>query len=88
MAKPKRLSPREKARIAEIFDRFAASAADPRTELVYKSPFTLLVSVVLSAQATDVSVNKATARLFPMADTPVKYTQFSQTLAQKRVIHV
>jgi len=61
---------KEAERIAEIFDRFAAQTADPRTELVYNSPFTLLVSVVLSAQATDVSVNKATAALFKVADTP------------------
>ena len=45
---------------------------DPRTELVYATPFTLLVSVVLSAQATDVSVNKATGPLFAAADTPAK----------------
>lgn len=62
--------PRERRRIAAIFDRFAAAAADPRTELGYASPFTLLVAVVLSAQATDASVNKATARLFQVADTP------------------
>src|SRR5258708_31556069 len=61
---------REAQRIAAIFDRFAEAAADPRTELVYRSPYTLLVSVVLSAQATDVSVNRATARLFEIADTP------------------
>jgi endonuclease III len=59
-------------RIAEIFDRFAARTADPRTELAYASPYTLLVSVVLSAQATDVSVNKATAELYKVADTPRK----------------
>jgi len=70
-AKPRRAPPpRERARIAEIFDRFSAATADPATELVYTSPFTLLVSVVLSAQATDVSVNKATAKLFAKADTP------------------
>ncbi|HEY2179506.1 MAG TPA: endonuclease III [Caulobacteraceae bacterium] len=61
---------REAARIAAIFDRFAAATAEPRTELSYASPFTLLVAVVLSAQATDVSVNKATARLFEVAATP------------------
>lgn len=66
----KRLSPPERRRIGEIFDRFAAAAPDPRTELAYASPFTLLVSVVLSAQATDVSVNKATERLYKVADTP------------------
>ena len=61
---------KEKKRIAEIFDRFAALTANPHTELVYSSPYTLLVSVVLSAQATDVSVNLATATLFKNADTP------------------
>jgi endonuclease III len=63
---------RDSRRIAEIFDRFAARTADPRTELIYVTPYTLLVSVVLSAQATDVSVNKATAELFKVADTPEK----------------
>ena len=70
--KPIRLPPRERARIAAIFERFAAAMPDPRTELVYATPFTLLVSVVLSAQATDVSVNKATAPLFAVADTAAK----------------
>src|SRR5580693_4517718 len=68
----KRLSPAEKARIAEIFRRFEAEESDPRTELDYESPFTLVTAVALSAQATDVSVNKATARLFKVADTPLK----------------
>jgi endonuclease-3 len=73
-AKPKRrrLSPAEAARIAEIFRRFEAACADPRTELGYASPYTLLVAVVLSAQATDKSVNKATERLYQVADTPQK----------------
>jgi endonuclease-3 len=71
-AKPKRrrLSPAEAARIAEIFRRFEAASPDPHTELAYKTPFTLLVSVVLSAQATDKSVNKATEKLFVVAETP------------------
>jgi endonuclease-3 len=68
----KRLSPKERARIAELFERFSAATADPRTELVFDSPFTLVVAVALSAQATDVQVNKATARLFAVADTPEK----------------
>jgi endonuclease-3 len=78
MAKPpaspkkKRLSPAEQARIAEIFRRFEEQESDPRTELEYDSPYTLLVSVALSAQATDVSVNKATAKLYKVADTPQK----------------
>ncbi|MDB5460315.1 MAG: nth [Caulobacteraceae bacterium] len=62
----------EAARVQEIFDRFAAKDDHPRTELNYSSPFTLLVAVALSAQATDVSVNKATASLFPDADTPAR----------------
>jgi len=71
-AKPRRrrLSPVETARIAEIFRRFEAASPDPRTELAYKTPFTLLVAVVLSAQATDKSVNKATEKLYAVADTP------------------
>jgi endonuclease-3 len=69
---PAKPLPRERARIAAIFERFATAMPNPRTELVFASSFTLLVSVVLSAQATDVSVNKATAPLFAVADTPDK----------------
>ncbi|TVS12246.1 MAG: endonuclease III [Wenzhouxiangella sp.] len=54
----------------EFFRRLAEINPDPRTELSYSSPFELLVAVTLSAQATDVGVNKATARLFPVANTP------------------
>jgi endonuclease III len=71
-SRKKGLSPAEQARIAEIFRRFEEQESDPRTELDYESPFTLLVAVALSAQATDVSVNKATDRLFKVADTPQK----------------
>ncbi len=53
-----------------IFERLRAANPHPTTELVYNSPFELLIAVMLSAQATDVSVNKATARLFPVANTP------------------
>ena len=54
----------------EIFARFRAANAQPRTELIYASAFELLVAVILSAQATDKSVNKATAELFRTANTP------------------
>jgi endonuclease-3 len=54
----------------EIFTRLKKENPQPTTELVYSSPFELLIAVILSAQATDVSVNKATARLFPIANTP------------------
>jgi endonuclease-3 len=60
----------EPARIAAIFSRLRAANPAPKTELVYADPFTLLVAVVLSAQATDVSVNKATGPLFAVASTP------------------
>jgi endonuclease III len=72
LSKPKRLAPAEKARIEEIFHRFLSLSDDPRTELNYDSPYTLVTAVALSAQATDVSVNKATAKLFEVADTPQK----------------
>ena len=71
-ARKRRPKPAELARINEIFERFESQESDPRTELVYDSPYTLVVSVALSAQATDVSVNKATAKLFEVADTPQK----------------
>jgi endonuclease-3 len=54
----------------QIFERLRAANPTPTTELVYSSPFELLVAVLLSAQATDVGVNKATAKLFPVANTP------------------
>lgn len=59
-----------KNKIAAIFSKLKAANPNPTTELKYSSPFELLVSVILSAQATDVSVNKATAELFPVANTP------------------
>ena len=58
------------AKRQEIFRRLHEDNPDPKTELAYTTPFELLVAVTLSAQATDVSVNKATARLFPVANTP------------------
>jgi endonuclease-3 len=68
----KRLSPKEKARVEEIFERFQAACAHPKTELRYHNPYTLITAVALSAQATDVSVNKACGPLFAIADTPQK----------------
>ncbi|MEE4639912.1 MAG: endonuclease III [Wenzhouxiangella sp.] len=55
---------------ATFFQRLSELDPNPETELVYSTPFELLVAVTLSAQATDVGVNKATARLFPVANTP------------------
>jgi endonuclease-3 len=58
--------------VEQIFARFAALNPEPQTELTFTNHFTLLVAVVLSAQATDVGVNKATPALFAVADTPEK----------------
>ena len=58
------------AKRREIFTRFRAANPHPTTELEYSTPFELLVAVILSAQATDVSVNAATRQLFPVANTP------------------
>ncbi len=61
-----------KQTISAIFQRFSAQNPNPRTELIYHSHFELLISVILSAQATDKSVNKAAAVLFKVANTPEK----------------
>ncbi|WP_310498721.1 endonuclease III [Sandarakinorhabdus sp.] len=61
-----------RADVAELFARLAASAPDPVTELAYTNDYQLLVAVVLSAQATDVGVNKATRRLFEAVTTPAQ----------------
>ena len=66
------------AEIAEAFQRFAAANPTPRGELEHINPFTLLVAVVLSAQATDAGVNKATPALFKLADTPEKMIKLGE----------
>jgi endonuclease-3 len=67
-----------KAEIEEAFRRFAAANPVPRGELQHINPFTLLVAVVLSAQATDAGVNKATPALFALADTPDKMVKLGE----------
>jgi endonuclease III len=67
-----------KAEIEEAFRRFAAANPNPNTELHHADPFTLLISVVLSAQATDAGVNKATPALFALADTPEKMVKLGE----------
>ena len=64
--------------IDEMFKRMAAKTPAPKTELVSTSPYTMLVAVVLSAQATDVGVNKATPALFAAADTPEKMVKLGE----------
>jgi endonuclease-3 len=67
-----------KSEIEEAFRRFAAAKPEPRGELVHVNSFTLLVAVVLSAQATDAGVNKATPALFALADTPEKMVKLGE----------
>ena len=62
----------KRADVAELFRRLRELDPEPTTELEYRTPFELLVAVILSAQATDVGVNKATKRLFPVAHTPAE----------------
>jgi endonuclease-3 len=64
--------------VDEIFRRFHNADPNPKTELHYRDPFTLLVAVVLSAQATDSSVNRATPELFRVADTPEKMVMLGE----------
>jgi endonuclease-3 len=68
----------KKADIQDFFTRLQAKEPEPRGELNYKNPYTLLVAVVLSAQATDIGVNKATKPLFETADTPEKMLELGE----------
>jgi endonuclease-3 len=72
-------------RVEEIFRRFAAASPEPKGELEYINPFTLLVAVVLSAQATDVGVNKATRELFKVASTPREMLALGEEGLQQRI---
>jgi endonuclease-3 len=69
--------------IAEFYRRLALERPDPETELDYINPYTLLVAVVLSAQATDAGVNKATTALFAVADTPAKMIRLGEAGVQE-----
>lgn len=66
------------AEIIEVFERFKKNNPEPKSELEYTNEYTLLVAVVLSAQATDKSVNKATKELFKIADTPQKMLELGK----------
>jgi len=68
----------KKAHVHEFFVRLSAALPEPKTELNYTSPYTLVVAVALSAQATDVGVNKATEKLFKAADTPEKMVKLGE----------
>jgi endonuclease-3 len=82
---PKKLKRLPKADVEAIFGAFAAANPEPKGELDYVNPYTLLVAVVLSAQATDVGVNKATAGLFPIADTPEKMVALGVAGIEERI---
>ncbi|MBN9584171.1 MAG: endonuclease III [Afipia sp. 62-7] len=71
-AKKIKTKPWTHAEVVEAFTRFRKANPEPKGELEHLNPYTLLVAVALSAQATDVGVNKATRHLFPVADTPEK----------------
>jgi endonuclease-3 len=72
VSKPSVSKPWTPAEVREVFERFQKANPEPRGELEHLNPFTLLVAVVLSAQATDAGVNRATRELFKVADTPQK----------------
>jgi endonuclease-3 len=76
---------RSAAGIREIFERFQTANPEPKGELDYVNAFTLLVAVVLSAQATDVGVNKATRKLFEIADTPQKMLALGEDVVRDHV---
>lgn len=74
-----------RAEISEVFRRFASADPDPKGELEHTNSYTLLVAVVLSAQATDAGVNKATRALFKAADTPEKMVALGEDAVRDRI---
>jgi endonuclease III len=81
---PSKPSPAQ-ARAEAVFERLAAASPAPETELEYLNPYTLLVAVVLSAQATDSGVNRATRGLFPSVDTPAKMVELGEAALTERI---
>jgi endonuclease-3 len=82
---PIKLKPWTKAQVHEAFSRFRKANPEPKGELEHLNPFTLLVAVVLSAQATDAGVNKATRALFPIADTPQKMIDLGEETVREYI---
>ncbi len=72
-------------KVEELYRRLAARMPEPETELEYANPYTLLVAVVLSAQATDVSVNKATETLFKSVDTPAAMVKLGEASLKEHI---
>ncbi len=77
--------PYTKAEIEEIFHRFSIQRPEPKGELAHVNPFTLVVAVALSAQATDAGVNKATKELFQVADTPEKMLALGEEKVREHI---
>jgi len=73
------------AEVYEVFSRFRKANPEPKGELEHLNPYTLLVAVVLSAQATDAGVNKATRALFPIADTPQKMIDLGEDTVREYI---
>jgi endonuclease-3 len=74
-----------KAKAEQLYERLAVVRPNPKTELAYVNPYTLLVAVVLSAQATDAGVNRATRELFQTIDTPEKMLKLGEVQLGKRI---
>jgi endonuclease-3 len=72
-------------KVEELYRRLAERMPEPETELEYANPYTLLVAVVLSAQATDASVNKATEKLFKIADTPEAMVKLGEARLKEHI---
>ena len=85
LSKSKRSGGPDPARASEIFRRFATLNPEPKGELEHINAYTLLVAVVLSAQATDAGVNKATRALFKVADTPQKMVALGEDAVREHV---
>lgn len=85
VARPPRQSPLTDHEISEIFRRFHDLEPEPKGELEFSNPYTLLVAVVLSAQATDAGVNKATRSLFKLADTPAKMVALGEDRVREAI---
>ena len=81
-AEQRAMTPEE---IEALFRRLRAENPEPKTELRYRNAYTLLVAVILSAQATDVGVNKATERLFAVADTPAKMLELGEERLREHI---
>ena len=81
----RRIAPYTRDRVREIFARFAKAVPEPKGELEHSNPYTLLVAVVLSAQATDAGVNKATRALFTAADTPAKMLELGEDRVREHI---